>query len=314
MSFDIEFRHLSYFVAVAEEGSFTKAATRLHVSQPNLTKQMKQVEGTLSAPLLIREVAGTRLTPAGLAFLPLARHLLQMRDDAARTASAVHLGRQSAFRLGYSSFSSRGLLREAVDAYKEFRPNTEVEQINEGSAALARMVIDGKLDAALVTLPVGGNQLLKQRICSERYLVCLREDDPHAQAAKLSHRCVAAHLRVFVNRTQNPLFIKAIEGKLAAAGIQVNPTHFVSTPNEMQFQVLAGNGWGLVHESLKLDEGLVRLPIEGLPLRVSTAFISHKNQEQPLFALLAFRIAASCGNAPPELKKLQTEASKTKTP
>jgi DNA-binding transcriptional LysR family regulator len=300
--FDIEFRHLLYFVAVAEEGSFTKAATRLHVSQPNLTKQMRQVEEALSAPLLVREAAGTRLAPAGLAFLPLARRLLQMREDAARTASDVHQGKQSAFRLGYSPFVSRGLLSEAVQVFRELRPDTAVEQINEGSATLAKMVNDGKLDAALVTLPISGNQLLKQRICSERYLICLREDDPHARSKNLSHQCVAAHLRVFVNRAQNPMLSMAIERKLAAANIQVRPTHFVSNPSDVQFQVQAGNGWGFVHESLKLEQGLVRRPIEGLPLRVRTAFISRKNEEHPLFPLLAFRLATTCENKPMELR------------
>ena len=300
--FDIEFRHLLYFVAVAEEGSFTKAATRLHVSQPNLTKQMKQVEEALSAPLLVRETAGTRLAPAGLAFLPLAKRLLQMRDDAARTASDVHQGKQSAFRLGYSPFVSRGLLSEAIQAFRELRPDTAVEQINEGSATLAKLVSDGKLDAALVTLPISGNQLLKQRICSERYLVCLREDDPHARSTSLSHQCVAAHLHVFVSRAQNPVFSKSLERKLANANIHARPTHFVSNPSDVQFQVQAGNGWGLVHESLNLEQGLVRRPIEGVPLRVRTAFISRKNQEHPLFPLLAFRLATKCENKPIELR------------
>ena len=304
---NLEFRHLSYFVAVAEEGSFGKAAGRLHVSQPNLTTQIRNLEEAMDATLLIRGGQGTRISAAGSAFLPFARQLLQIREDAARETSAVHHGRTSSFRLGYSPFISQGLLREALRAYKELVPEGADGLSNDGSATLAKMVRDGSLDAALVTLPVAGRELLKQVICTERYLVCLRRDDPYGTEKSLSPASVSANLKIFVNRSQNPLFSDYVKRKLSSAGINPRAMHLVATPADMQLQVQAGNGWGLVHESLKLDPDLTRLKITGVPIRVRTAFISHKNQDRPLFPLLAFRIAATCERRPLDFKRAAAE-------
>ncbi len=299
----MEFRHLSYFVAVAEERSFGKAAGRLHVSQPNLTTQIKHLEEAMDATLLIRSSIGARLSPAGVSFLPFAKQLLQTREKAARQASAIHHGVGPSFRLGYSPFVSRGLLQEALRAYKELVPDGAKGQLSDSSEALAKMVREGELDAALVILPVAGRELLRQLVCSERYLVCLRRDDKHSGERSLSPASVSANLKISVNRKQNPLFYEYVRRKLLKSGIHPYITHVVSTQADVQLQVSAGNGWGLVHESLRLEPDLMHLKITGLSLRVRTAFISHTNQDHPLFPLLAYRLAATCENKPTELKR-----------
>ncbi len=172
----------------------------------------------MDATLLIRGGQGTRISAAGSAFLPFARQLLQIREDAARETSAVHHGRTSSFRLGYSPFISQGLLREAFRAYKELVPEGADGLSNDGSATLAKMVRDGRLDAALVTLPVAGRELIKQVICTEKYFVCLRKDDPCGTEKSLSPASVSANLKIFVNRSQNPLFSDYVKRKLGSAG------------------------------------------------------------------------------------------------
>ena len=133
-------------------------------------------------------------------------------------------------------------------------------------------------------------------------MVCLRRDDPSASLKTLSPDLVAANLKVFVNRSQNPLFSEYVQRKLVQAGIHSHVTHIVSTQTDVQFQVLAGNGWGLVHESLKLDPDLKHMTIAGVQMRVRTAFVSNQNQEHPMFPLLAFRLAAICQSKPMELR------------
>ena len=250
----------------------------------------------MAATLFVRGPAGTGLSPAGVALLPFARDLLQRRDEAARTANAVHHRRDLPFRFGHSPFVSRGLVREALSAYSELVPSSNIEQSSEGSAALARMVADRHLDAALVTFPVESPSLNIQIICKERYLLCMRADDPHAAESQIPISAVNQHLRIFVARAQNPLFSEQLERKLRRAGVEVRSTSFVSTPSDIQFQVQAGHGWGLVHESLKLDSDLVKKRVEGLSLWVKTAFICHRTQERPVLPLLAYRLAKTCQN------------------
>ena len=133
-----------------------------------------------------------------------------------------------------------------------------------------------------------------QIVCKERYLICLRTDDPFAGHTEIPKDAVSRHLRIFVARAQNPLFYEALERKLARGGASVHPTNFVATPNDLMFQVQAGHGWGLVRESLRVDEDLVKRHIEGLKLFVKTGFICHRLQARPVLPLLAYRLAKSC--------------------
>jgi DNA-binding transcriptional LysR family regulator len=122
-----EFRHLRYFVAVAEECNFSRAARRLHVSQPSLSAQIKQLEDGLGAKLFVRGPAGASLTPAGRAFLSHAKQMLLMRDRAIRNTSLIHSGVQVPFRFGYSPFANHELVREALKGYRELVPEGRIE-------------------------------------------------------------------------------------------------------------------------------------------------------------------------------------------
>lgn len=100
----VEFRHLKYFVAVAEEGNFSRAAERLHVAQSSLSFQMKQLEESIPAQLFVRENSGVKLTPAGDALMPYAKRLLRIRDQALEATSAINSGKAPPFQLGFSLF------------------------------------------------------------------------------------------------------------------------------------------------------------------------------------------------------------------
>ena len=290
----LEFRHLTFFIAVAEECSFTRAAQRVHVSQPSLSQGIKQLEDGLAATLFFRGPAGVSLSPAGAALLPFARDLLQRRDEAARTANAVHQGRELPFRFGYSPFVSRGIVREVLCAYPELVPGGRIEQSSESTVSLTRMVVERRLDAALVTYPIHAENLRVQIVCKERCVVCLRADDPHASDELLSSPDVSTHLRVFVARGQNPLFFDQLQRRLRRAGIHVSSLNFVSTPADVQFQVQAGSNWGLVRASVRLEPDLITKEIEGLRLPIKTAFICHVTQDRPVLPLLAYRLAKTC--------------------
>jgi LysR family transcriptional regulator, hca operon transcriptional activator len=87
----MELRHLRYFIAVAEEGSFTQAAAkRLHTAQPSLSRQIRDLEATLKVPLIVREARGLSLTPAGQVFLEHARLILAQADAAIEATRRAH--------------------------------------------------------------------------------------------------------------------------------------------------------------------------------------------------------------------------------
>jgi hypothetical protein len=98
-------------------------------------------------------------------------------------------------------------------------------------------------------------------------------------------------------RVHQPLFYDALMRKFAKAGIELNPSEFVSAPSEMQFLVKSGRGFGLVRESTKLDPELTMRSIAGISLTVTTGFICNPAQIRPVLPMLAYRLEKQCATA-----------------
>jgi DNA-binding transcriptional LysR family regulator len=292
----LEFRHLRYFVAVAEECNFGRAATRLHVAQPSLSAQIKKLEDGICAVLFLRGRTGAELTPAGKVFLTAARRLLHMSERAVQTTSSVHLGIDLPLRFGYSPFVNHHLVEVAVTGYRELVPGGQIESSSECSAPLVNMVSEGLLDVALVLMPVGEHKLFVHRICTEKLMVCLRLDDPLAREESIPKELIADRLRILEARIHHPLFYDEMLRKFAKAKIPLKPTDFVSSPAEMQFLVKMGAGFGLIDETEPLDAELTRRSITGLPLHIKTALICHPAQQRPVLPLLAYRMEKVCAD------------------
>lgn len=291
----LEFRHLRYFVAIAEECNISRAAERLHISQPSLSSQIRQLEDGIGAPLFVRGHAGTSLTPAGHTFLSHARQMLRMRDRAVENAFSVHNGAEMPFRFGYCPFVNHELVHEAIRGYRELTPHGAIEPSSECSGPLSTMVAEGRLDAALVSYPIAEqDRLFVQLVCSEEMLVCLRADDPLARKTHISGPEIQKRLKIFIRRDHHPLLYDELMRRFAKAGIQLEPSDFVSAMSEMQFLVKEKIGFGLIQEKVPLDAELTTRRMEGLSLRIKTAFVCYPGQKRPVFPLLAYRLARLC--------------------
>jgi DNA-binding transcriptional LysR family regulator len=289
-----EFRHLRYFVAIAEECNFGRAAERLHVAQSSLSTQIKQLEDGLGVKLFVRGPAGTTLTPAGRAFLSHAKQMLSMRDRAVENTSLVHSGIQVPLRFGYSPFVNHEFIREALEGYRELVPEGSIEPSSECSGALSVMVAEGRFDAALLSMPIAEPDLFIQHICTEELLVCLRADDTLAQGKTIPRAAVQSRLKVFFARMHHPLLYDELMRKFAKVGIDLKLSDFVSAPAEMQFLVKEKIGFGLLRDGVPPDAELTRRRIEGLSLRIKTAFVCHPAQQRPVLPLLAYRLGKLC--------------------
>ncbi|MFE7318886.1 LysR family transcriptional regulator [Streptomyces sp. NPDC057555] len=150
---DAHLRDLRYFLATAEELNFTRAAERLFISQPALSKQIRQLETGLRVRLFQRDRRTVTLTEAGAALLPRAREVLGLWDETQRAVSDAAAAEAAVLTLGVSTSVGRGLLPAIRARFAERRPNwrIRVRQIawDDGSAGLA----DGTADLALLWLP-----------------------------------------------------------------------------------------------------------------------------------------------------------------
>jgi DNA-binding transcriptional LysR family regulator len=183
---DVHVRDLRYFVAVAEELHFTRAAELLHISQPSLSKQIRRLERDLGFPLFRRDRRTVALTDAGEALLPRARELLSSWDRA--LAEAMQRARAAAamLRVGFQTSVAGALYRLAVSCFTNDHPGWSVElKLHPWSDPTAGL-LDDTSDIAFLWLPVPGQERLTwQTLRTEPRHVALWRKHPLAQRAEL---------------------------------------------------------------------------------------------------------------------------------
>ncbi|MEU8530153.1 LysR substrate-binding domain-containing protein [Streptomyces sp. NPDC048629] len=150
----MQFQQLQYFVAVAETRHFTRAAERVHVSQPSLSQQIKALEKELGAELFSRARGNIALTDAGEALLPLARRILADTDTARHEVQELVQLRRGRVRLGATPSLCTGLLPDVLRAFHDRHPGIRLLIEEGGSHDLVRQLARGALDLALVVLPL----------------------------------------------------------------------------------------------------------------------------------------------------------------
>jgi DNA-binding transcriptional LysR family regulator len=149
----VELRHLRYFVAVAELNNVSKAAQKLRVAQPALSRQIRDLEDGLGVPLLERTTRGVTLTEAGRVFATEARAVLARADEAVKSAKAVARGESGELHLGYAPSPSAELLPRALHAFQNAAPGVRVVLHDASSGEMLRGLRDGTLHAALLVRP-----------------------------------------------------------------------------------------------------------------------------------------------------------------
>ena len=146
----MELRHLRYFVAVAEEQNVTRAAMRLLVSQPPLSRQIRDLEDELGVALFDHDANAVRLTEAGRVFLTEARMILQRAEGAVQMAKDVAGGKRGEIQIGYAPSLTVELLPRALRYFRKSNPGVRVRLHDLSTQEMLRGLRDGKLHAALL--------------------------------------------------------------------------------------------------------------------------------------------------------------------
>ena len=180
----LEVRELRYFVAVAEELHFGRAAERLRMAQPPLSRAIRQLEQQLGVTLLERTTRQVMLTPAGQVLLRDARAALEAMDAAERRTR--HAGEAApVLRLALKADLDAGLLPAILAAYREEPDALPVELVLGGFAEQARALREGRADAGLLLRPYDERGLDAEELLTEPMLVALAAGDPLAARPRL---------------------------------------------------------------------------------------------------------------------------------
>jgi len=202
---DAHLRDLRYFVAVAEELNFTRAAERLHISQPALSKQIRGLETTLRVQLFLRDRRQVSLTAAGEALLNVARSLLDRWDEGTAAVADAAAADARRLRVGTLTAIGRDLYPGILDHFAKREPGWRVDLRSFGwadpTAGLRRHVTD----AAFLWLPVDGEDIAVRPLTSESRYAVLSAGHPLAGRREITFAEIAGDPFVALPRTAGPL-------------------------------------------------------------------------------------------------------------
>jgi DNA-binding transcriptional LysR family regulator len=201
----VELRQLRFFLAVAEELHFGRAAEREHIAQPALSQQVRRLEQELGVPLFDRTSRRVQLTEPGRVFVDLARAMLDQADDAiARVRQAGH-GKEGRLRLAYANGSDRGVPPAVIDRFRAEHPHVELTLSTQYDEAGRVQLRSGEIDAAFFWMPLGDfDDLAHRRVASEPLVVAVARGHHLAGLDQVTPEQVAAEPLVWFARHWSP--------------------------------------------------------------------------------------------------------------
>ena len=244
-----ELRRLRYFVAVATERNFTRAAERLHVAQPALSRQVRLLERELGVELLRRTTHEVALTDAGRFLLERAPGLLNATDDLWRAVKGFAAGERGSVVVGYGTSAGYETAPRLLEAVADQAPELEIATRVMATGDILDAVGEGTLDAGLVRCPPAHDGLEAQVVRHERQGVLLRGDHPLAGGASVALAQLDDVPLLLHPRDANPGHYDAVLALCHAAGVEPRVLERSAELDLAQTPVVDGRAVAVVGES-----------------------------------------------------------------
>ncbi|MBV8584718.1 MAG: LysR family transcriptional regulator [Verrucomicrobia bacterium] len=293
----MELRHLRYFVAVAESGSFTVAAhSRLHTTQPSLSRQIKDLEEEIGVQLLTRSARGIELTPAGRAFLEHARAVLVQVEAAAEAARRANHPRKPCFAIGFLTGHELMWMPEVLRILRDELPNVDVMISSQYSPQLADALSKGIIDAALLRREAGAPGLAFRLLVKELLVVILPADHRLAGRKNIPPKDLAGETLVSVSSTA-PVLRAVIDDYLKRAGINTPPSYEADHLAMAMSLVGSTRGVALLPEYAQnlMPLTLTSRPLQGEAPAIELVLGYNKSNTSPILKLLLSRLGELVG-------------------
>ena len=214
----MELRQARAFVTTADEGHVGRAAVRLHVTQPTLSRQIAALERSLGVPLFDRSRRQLALTPAGEVFLAGARELLRRADNLAAAAQRAHRGELGVLRVGFVQSATFAALPRLLNAFRAAVPAVRVEVQAMTTLRQLDALADDRIDAGLLRPPVNAPDLRLRTLSHDELSVALPGGHPLTRRRRVSLSDLAGEDFVFYERDAGPAVHDTIVGHCRAAG------------------------------------------------------------------------------------------------
>jgi len=294
----MELRHLRYFVAVADELHFGRAAARLTISQPPLSQQIRRLERELQAPLLYRTKRHVELTTAGRVFLEEAKAIVAHAERAAALARRASRGEIGQLLVGsalWADFTSGSTI---IRIFSQRRPEVEVELRDLSAPEQVAALEAERLHVGILRPPVRSKTLITERLLSEKLVVAFPQGHRLKNYERVPWAALADHPYILFSRRRAPAFDAVVARGCHDAGVTLNVKYEVDHPQTILSIVEAGLGISLVPASLTRLErpGVAYRPLRPAGPVLETLIAWRKGNDLPLireFVRVAREVARS---------------------
>ncbi|MEA3211018.1 MAG: hypothetical protein QOE70_4075 [Chthoniobacter sp.] len=268
----MDLRQLRYFQAVAEELSYSRAAQRLRIAQPALSRAVQDVEADLDAPLLERNRRSVSLTPAGKVLLREAAILFERWDEAMRRVRRTAAGEEGEMRIGYIGPPTQPFLGRLLKEYRRRYPLVSIHLEERTPERVWEMLAKGRLSVAFTrpvsTADTSGLRTILLR--KERLGVVLPAEHPFAQRSSVAWRQLAREPLIVLARREGVGLHDAVLTGCQQAKFSPRVAYTPSLIGTVLSYVEAGAGLGIVPESVVPPEPTLRFvplkPVVSVPL------------------------------------------------
>lgn len=283
MSNQLELRHLRYFVAVAEELHFRRAAERLFISQPGLSRQVRQLEEKLGYPLFVRTNRSVSLTPAGTYLLAEATDILQRLDGALHHTRALHEGQEGRINFGYVGSAMQNIIPELLLRFRQDYPKVIYGLKAMGNQDQIDRLLTRDLDIGFVRLDETPRELASKPLFIDTFSLVLPMNHPvSADNYEGIHQLANERFLLFDPSYSRPYYDKVME-IFTDGGVEPNVTH--RTVHATTIYRLVENNFGLSIVPTSLQMGyrmnVKFIELTGIPQRTTLSVVWRRDNENP---------------------------------
>jgi DNA-binding transcriptional LysR family regulator len=268
----LEIRQLRCFLAVARELHFRRAADTLHVSQPTLTRHIKQLEYELGVELFRRNKRHVALTSPGSALREEANAVIERLERAVMLARGARAADVPEFYLGYSTLLDLSFLRRIRTAAAQLAVSRDISVRLQSAAPrdLLAQLLDGSIRACLVEMPFEDDAIECRWVMDESLVLAMPAAHPLARQKLIEPHRLRAQRMIWITRSMAPQHSRFLASACERAGFWPQIVEEVSTAAECLDLVAQGAGVAFARSSLPRVAGVVYRPIAGDPFRMQT--------------------------------------------
>lgn len=270
----MELRHLRYFVAVAVAENISRASLKLHVSQPALSRQIRDLEDELGFPLLERGAKSVRLTDAGRVFLKESKAVLERVDDAVKAARAIAVGHRGELHVGYAPTLTARILPAALREFQAGMPGVRVRLHDESTEEMLAGLHAGRLQLAFLVRPRAAalRGLRFEELMQDPLRLAVAPQHRFARRRVVALTDAQGEPFIAYNRRDYPDYHELLAGVFAGSQGRLRIVEEPDGVSSLISALEAGNGVALVSDSLTCMAGervkLLSLRPEPAPLSI----------------------------------------------